>query len=498
MPLLYEIRRCSGLAEAVGVLARTIGDLCRAERVGVFLLDESKNQLLLSASWPSEEECREDSQKILKLTVTDDPLCYCLQTGKSCQASPADSASMQLLGCPARHCSAFPLIGGADISLGAVLVALAEPLTNSALEAVEILCSYGAMLFDSFMQKRRDSSLLKILRDDLASVEEHRENARSPVLARLIGESDGIRHVRELILKAAPTEASVLITGETGTGKELVADAIHELSKRRAGPLCKINCAAIPAQLLESELFGYKKGAFTGAVNDSMGLLRSANGGTLFLDEIGDMPPELQAKLLRFLQNQEVRPVGSMHSYPVSIRIIAATNNNLLEAMRKGGFRSDLYHRLAAFQIHIPSLRDRQEDILILASHYLRTLCAQYKRDSASLSPHSLLALSSYSFPGNVRELINLIESAIVSADVKNPALPIALPTGDQGKQSVWKVDLKAHMEKMEQSIIAHTLEYYNGNTSKAAGALGLPRSTLNSKLRKSPGEKMPAQGRST
>lgn len=484
---LQKMRQCADLPEAVRALAEEAGRLSGALRTGVFLLDESKSALLLFASWSPDKGAVDEAQQAVPVSLDADPLCYSLQMGKPYHARVDLSETLALFGSPSGYSAAFPLLACGNATLGGVLAELPEEPGHEDLCKAEMVCAYAAMLFEAFLQKKRDSSLLQTLRDDLAGIEEQRSNERSPILARIMGESAGIRQVRELILKVAPTEASLLITGETGTGKELVADAVHALSRRRSAPLVKINCAAIPAQLLESELFGHKKGAFSGAVSDQKGLLRSADGGTVLLDEVGDMPMELQAKLLRFLQEQEIRPLGDVRSYPVSIRILASTNKKLQEAMHAGEFRRDLYHRLAAFQIHIPPLRDRQEDILLLASHFLHRFALEYKRSAFGFSPESLLTLSSYSFPGNVRELINIIESAIVASDGQSGLLPIASPSAGQGQAQGWKLDLKAHLDKMEQSIIAHTLARFNGNTSKAAGALGLPRSTLTSKLRKGP-----------
>ena len=493
LPLINDVRKCATLPEGLDTLARTLGTLCRAEKTGVFLLDESKRQLLLSALWSSGHGNARTAQESVSLDRAEDPLCYCIVTGKTYSADIIDCASMQLLDAAQAYCLAFPLIAGGNITMGGVLVTMQSAPEAAVLRAGEVLCACAGLLFGAMLQQRRDSSLLRSLGDELHSIEEQRANADSPVLGRILGQSAGIRQVRERILKVASTDASVLITGETGTGKELVADAIHHLSKRRSAPFLKVNCAALPGDLLESELFGHKKGAFSGAVSDSQGLLRSADGGTVLLDEIGDMPTDLQAKLLRVLQDQQVRPLGDVRHYPVSIRIVAATNSELREAMEQGRFRSDLYHRLAAFQINIPPLRERQEDILPLAAHFTRQLCARYEREACTLPPQTLMTLTSYSFPGNVRELVNIIENAILSADARNPGLHISLSPGEQGGRGQWSMDLKTHLVTMEQSIISHTLAHFQGNASKAAGALGIPRSTLMSKLRKGIVAKAPA-----
>src|SRR6184192_2503926 len=231
-------------------------------------------------------------------------------------------------------------------------------------------------------------------------------------VTELVGNSGPMQRVKEIIGKVAGTGSPVLIEGESGTGKELVAAAIHRLSPRAKGPFIPVNCSAIPSDLLESEFFGHVRGAFSGAVSDTLGLFRGANDGTLFLDEIAELSPALQVKLLRVLQEMQVRPVGSTKAYTVDVRVIAATNRDLEQAMHAGTFRQDLFYRLNVVRIHLPPLRDRRDDIPALVNHFVRRFNGRLRRDVRGITPEALAALTAYDFPGNIRELENLIERA--------------------------------------------------------------------------------------
>jgi two-component system, NtrC family, response regulator PilR len=231
-------------------------------------------------------------------------------------------------------------------------------------------------------------------------------------IGEMIGSSARMQRIKDIIASVATTCAAVLIEGESGTGKELVATSIHKLSDRNKGPFVPINCAAIPADLIESELFGHQKGAFSGAMSDSRGLFRSAEGGTVFLDELGELALQMQPKLLRVLQEKEVRPVGSTQVYPIDVRIIAATNQNLQAAVQSGKFRQDLYFRLNVVRIEPPPLREIRDDIPALVTHFIRKLNREFGRNIRSVAPDAIAALAAYDFPGNVRELENIIERA--------------------------------------------------------------------------------------
>lgn len=230
----------------------------------------------------------------------------------------------------------------------------------------------------------------------------------------MVGESGGIKKIKELIEKVAPTDARVLITGANGTGKELVARWIHEKSNRSSGPLIEVNCAAIPSELIESELFGHEKGAFTSAVSQRKGKFEQAEGGTLFLDEIGDMSLSAQAKVLRALQESKIIRVGGDKDIKVNVRVIAATNKNLAKEIEAGGFREDLYHRLNVIPIHVPSLKDRKEDIPLLANHFIKLICNEHGVPVKSLSKEAIQELQKHQWRGNIRELRNVIERMII------------------------------------------------------------------------------------
>ena len=231
---------------------------------------------------------------------------------------------------------------------------------------------------------------------------------------QMIGESAAIERVRAIVDKVAPTEARVLITGSNGTGKEVVAHLIHENSNRAKGPMVEVNCAAIPSELIESELFGHMKGSFTGAVKDRAGKFEQADGGTLFLDEIGDMSLSAQTKVLRALQENEITRVGSDKTIKVNVRVIAATNKNLQQEIEKGNFREDLFHRLNVIPIHVPNLKDRKEDIPLLVNHFIQLICNEQGWKNKSINDEAIQALQAHDWPGNIRELRNVVESLII------------------------------------------------------------------------------------
>ncbi|MBZ9782247.1 sigma 54-interacting transcriptional regulator [Pseudomonas sp. REP124] len=300
----------------------------------------------------------------------------------------------------------------------------------------------------------------------------------------LIGHSAAMREVYSLISKVLHSPYTVLLRGETGTGKELVARAIHEFGPRRAGAFVVQNCAALPENLLESELFGYRKGAFTGADRDRAGLFDAANGGTLLLDEVGDMPLPLQAKLLRVLQEGEIRPLGSNDTHRIDVRIVAATHRDLVKLVKLGKFREDLYYRLAQFPIELPALREREGDILDLARHFAHKACVFLQRERVSWSSDALNHLACYAFPGNVRELKGLVERAVLLCDgsellVEHFSMRVnALPENSS-------LNLRERLEKFERSLLLDCLRKHDGNQTTAAHELGLPRRTFLYRLRR-------------
>ena len=307
---------------------------------------------------------------------------------------------------------------------------------------------------------------------------------------RIIGNSAALESVLEQVEQVAPTDSTVLIDGETGTGKELIAHAIHNASQRCGRAFIKLNCAAIPLDLLESELFGHERGAFTGAIAQKIGRFEMADKGTLFLDEVGDIPPALQPKLLRVLQEQEFERLGSGRTHKVDVRLVAATNRNLEKMVARAQFRSDLYYRLNVFPILLPALRERREDIPTLVEHFVKMFSRRMGKQVDSIPPETMAAFQWYSWPGNIRELQNLVERAvIVSQDgvLPNPlqkrrTTPIMLSLRAQALQSsmTW--------EDSDRALILETLEQVGwvvGGQRGAAAKLGLKRTTLLAKMRR-------------
>ncbi|MDR2076827.1 MAG: sigma-54 dependent transcriptional regulator [Desulfovibrio sp.] len=327
-------------------------------------------------------------------------------------------------------------------------------------------------------------------------------------LSALVGASAAMHSLHEFIRQAGPSEATVLIMGESGTGKELIAEALHAASGRSKNPLIKVNCAALPAQLLESELFGYERGAFTGAIKDKPGRFQLAAGGTLFLDEVGEIPLDLQAKLLRVLQERVVEPLGSVRPRAVDVRILAATNHNLRQAVINGTFREDLFFRLHVLEVEAPPLRDRLEDLPLLVSHLLRGLSQKNRKNIRRVSPAFLRRLSAYPWPGNVRELENVLERALIlsRSDVLDtdslppqilqpgPFRPEFSPAPGQSAPAALFPSPPVFgappartslLEEAEKEALIQALQLHNGHREHTAGALGISRRTLQYKIKK-------------
>ena len=308
---------------------------------------------------------------------------------------------------------------------------------------------------------------------------------------RIIGNSAALEAVLEQVEQVAPTDSTVLIEGETGTGKELIAHAIHNASQRCGRAFIKLNCAAIPLDLLESELFGHEKGAFTGAIAQKIGRFEMADKGTLFLDEVGDIPPALQPKLLRVLQEQEFERLGSGRTHKVDVRLVAATNRDLMKMVARGQFRSDLYYRLNVFPVMLPALRERREDIPALVTHFVRLFSRRMGKQVDDIPPETMAAFQWYSWPGNIRELQNLVERAVIVS--RDGVLPNPL----HKKQTELTVPSLHHtrtfhssttLEDSDRALILETLEQVGwivGGPRGAAAKLGLKRTTLLAKMRR-------------
>jgi formate hydrogenlyase transcriptional activator len=305
---------------------------------------------------------------------------------------------------------------------------------------------------------------------------------------QVIGNSPALEAVLEQVERVAPADSTVLIQGETGTGKELIAHAIHSLSSRCGRPFVRLNCAAIPLDLLESELFGHEKGAFTGAIGQKIGRFELADKGTLFLDEVGDIPPALQPKLLRVLQEQEFERLGSTRTHQVDVRLVGATNRDLMEMVNRGEFRNDLYYRLNVFPIMLPPLRERREDIPVLVNHFVEIFGRQMGRPIEEIPTETMSALSSYQWPGNIRELQNLIERAVILSNYGVLPNPLLSEGAQRGAISQAATVPATTLRDHERTLILRTLEsvgWVIGGPKGAAAKLGLKRTTLIHKMHK-------------
>jgi formate hydrogenlyase transcriptional activator len=321
------------------------------------------------------------------------------------------------------------------------------------------------------------------------------QDEKSHEFERIVGKSPALEAVLEQVERVAPTDSTVLIQGETGTGKELIAQAVHNVSRRYGRPYVKLNCAAIPFDLLESELFGHERGAFTGAIAQKIGRFEMAHTGTLFLDEIGDIPLPLQPKLLRVLQEQEFERLGSGRTHRVDVRLVAATHQDLAQRVKRNEFRGDLYYRLNVFPIVLPPLRNRREDIALLVSHFVETFSRRMNKRISNIPKETLDAFTSYSWPGNVRELQNLVERAVIQSDngvLANPLPPLDSSLIRANEVAVDSVVLPSVQEgtlrDSERALILkalHASGWIVGGLRGAAARLGLKRTTLIAKMKK-------------
>ncbi|MDD5773446.1 MAG: sigma-54 dependent transcriptional regulator [bacterium] len=304
------------------------------------------------------------------------------------------------------------------------------------------------------------------------------------ISSKVIGSSRVFKEILKVVYQIAPTRGTVLITGESGTGKEIIAELIHYNSPRKDKPLVKINCSALPENLIESELFGHEKGAFTGAIKEKPGRFELANGGTIFLDEVGDISPHLQVKLLRVLQEGEFERVGGTETLKVDARLIAATNHDLKDAVEQKKFREDLYYRLNVINIHLPPMREREEDVPLLVNYFLEKYSKENNKDIKAVDDKTMQIFKSYTWPGNVRELENTIEHAVIMCRnniVTTDCLPQSIQNGK--KQPDITFSIGTQLEDMEKNAILRTLDFADGNREEAANILGIGVATLYRKL---------------
>ncbi|MEO8335306.1 MAG: sigma-54 dependent transcriptional regulator [bacterium] len=391
----------------------------------------------------------------------------------------------------------MPDVGGVEILAAAraqnsdtpVILMTAQATLQSAMQAV----NEGAFYY--IQKPFRNDELLAILkraaehrelRVENRSLRQEIKRREGPTGSRPVGNSRSWLEVLRLAETVAPTESTVLIQGESGTGKEVIARYIHELSSRSDRTFASINCGALPESLLESELFGHVKGSFTGAIKDKSGLFTAAAKGTFFLDEIGETTPATQVKLLRVLQQREVIPVGGTDPQPIDVRLIAATNRELEEEIRRGTFRTDLYYRLNVIALHLPTLRQRADDIPLLAEYFLERIADLRKEAKKALSPSTLDALVNYTWPGNVRELENALERAVIltpDEEIQPSGLPERVTQRVSEPLVADRVPSNPTLEAVERAYIMWVLQSEGGNKSRAAEALGIDPSTLYRKL---------------
>ncbi len=345
-----------------------------------------------------------------------------------------------------------------------------------------------------FVSKPLDLAGLRKLVTTAIKLSDTNEADTSVFGPRLLGTSSAMQHLREMIARVARSQAPVHICGESGTGKELVAKLIHESGPRRDGPFVPVNCGAIPTELMESELFGHKRGSFTGAVSDKKGLIQSAEGGTLFLDEIADLPLHMQVKLLRVIQEKAVRPVGEQAEMGVDVRVLSATHKNLAQLVAEGKFREDLFYRVNVIELRVPSLRERPEDVPELAEAVLRRLGRRMKITPPMLGKDALAALESYAFPGNVRELENILERAITlttSGEIRAGDIQLRPPPAGSTATSTSPSTapnggaLGDHLEDIERDAIVKALEQTRFNKTAAAKVLGMSFRALRYRIKK-------------
>jgi DNA-binding NtrC family response regulator len=392
----------------------------------------------------------------------------------------------------------MPQVSGLDILTAAreqdpmtpVILMTAQASLQSAISAVNSGAFY-------YIQKPfSNDELVAILRraceyravkvENTQLKQEIRRRDKTTSIVRPIGKSKRFMEVLKLAEHVAPTDSTVLIQGESGTGKEVIARYIHNLSNRADGPFMSINCGALPENLLESELFGHVKGSFTGAVRDKQGLFAAARGGSFFLDEVGEMPPSLQVKLLRVLQEREAIPVGATEAIPVDVRIIAATNRELEEEIRRGNFRSDLFYRLNVIAINLPPLRDRRDDLLLLIEALLQNLATETGTEPKALASEALDAVMVYEWPGNVRELDNALEHAVVLTRgnlIEASCLPERITKRRKEPLVAERSYMNPTLEVIERAYIMWVLQAEGGNKTRAAEVLGIDPSTLYRKL---------------
>ncbi|MCI0417167.1 sigma-54-dependent Fis family transcriptional regulator [bacterium] len=469
-------------------------DLTGADRAFV-VLDEKDRKFSVQAGRNSAREdlTEQDfsgSTTVIEKARKELQSVYIPRLTKDAQFADAESVRKLQL----KSAIAIPLFQRENAFLGVIYIdstSMVSPLTEEHLQIMKALANYvsisieNAKLFEEVREKNREIESLnsqlqkrvEVQAGNLAEMrhllaETQRELKKVFGLETIVGKSQPMKRIFRILEKVVGTSASVLITGESGTGKEQIARYLHHFGPRSEKPMVSINCSAFSDTLLESELFGHRKGAFTGADENKIGLFQVADGGTLFLDEVGDMSEEMQKKLLRILQEGELRPVGSKENIKVDVRMIAATNKDLEELIKQGKFRNDLYFRLNVIHILLPPLRERREDIPLLIDHFMQTVCAELQQPVKPLPPEIMMKFLEYDWPGNVRQLANEIRRVLI---LESEYLPL-LPPAEEDDRKLSTVEKKAILKALESTL---------GNKSKAADLLGMSRSAFYEKLAK-------------
>ncbi|MDA9556568.1 sigma-54 dependent transcriptional regulator [Vibrio sp.] len=510
----------SQLSQTLDAILTAASQMTFAQHGIIYVLDQTgttltpnivhhKNKVMLDHPWLPIDLSKPNNNDPFNYAVTSGEVVLINElyqyNGYQCQTIYENEL---LLGALSQNLLAWPLIDVHNNTVGLLVLFELGQLDNQ--DALTAFCQLAANTIRQAIWLEENMHIIKELSQDNAQLKrenQHLKARKKPDYSGPIAESQAMIDVLSRLDKILTLPVDVLLRGETGTGKEVIANFIHSQSNRSTGPLIVQNCAAIPEQLLESELFGHKKGAFTGADKDKMGLFEAADGGTLFLDEIGDMPLLLQAKLLRVLQERKVRPIGATKEIEVNVRVIAATHCQLQQKIKKGEFRADLFYRLNVFPISLPALRERKEDILPLAEFFTKQSAANLGLPQApGLSACVQKSLLEYHYPGNVRELKNIVERALLLSDFETISdvelgdlddiipfsgqdsiereQPLEIVTSSQ-EATDYSNGLKALVNDYEKTLILNCLRTCNWQTKIAAEQLGLAQSTLNMKIRK-------------
>ena len=483
-------------------IVSTARQITNAEAGRLYVLDQTKRYLYPQVSQNELIPVSIDDLRHISINNMENICAYCAFSGKLINIpdiyhySGFDTSDIyeydQQIGYKTQSLLTVPLRSYANITSGILQLInyhpaeKIQPFPQTLENLVKAFASQAAVALDNTQLIKENASLIKLLETE--NIELKRKIAKQTNLTdTFIGDSAAMKQVFNLMEKVLDSDATVLIRGETGTGKELIATAIHKNSHRSKAAFIAQNCAALPENLLESELFGYKRGAFSGAIKDKTGLIEAADGGTLFLDEIGDMPINLQAKLLRVLQEKQVRPLGSLETKTINLRIITATHCKLETLIKEGQFREDLYYRLNVFPIELPPLRARKEDIPALLQHFLEEYAKRYNKSLPSFSTAAFDILLHYDYPGNVRELQNIIERAILLCSGNNimpEHLDKKLIEYSNSTTILPQGKLKQILQSYEKQIIQKTLKTNQWNQTLTAKELDISRRSLVGKIR--------------